>query len=67
MITDDGAVLTETIFARLGIGPMYVEAILNIDYTLVQDTTLFIALAYVLINIIIDILYVDADPRIKYE
>jgi ABC-type dipeptide/oligopeptide/nickel transport system permease component len=62
-----GAVLTETIFARLGIGRMYVEAILNKDYTLVQGTTLFLAFAYVLINIMTDILYVYADPRIKYE
>jgi peptide/nickel transport system permease protein len=62
-----GAVLTETIFARLGLGRMYVEAILNKDYTLVQGTTLFLALAYVLINIGTDILYVYADPRIKYD
>lgn len=62
-----GAVLTETIFARLGIGRMYVEAILNKDYTLVQGTTLFLALAYVLINIIIDLLYAYADPRIRYD
>jgi ABC-type dipeptide/oligopeptide/nickel transport system permease component len=62
-----GAVLTETIFARLGIGRMYVEGILNKDYTLVQGTTLFLASAYVLINILTDILYVYADPRIKYD
>jgi ABC-type dipeptide/oligopeptide/nickel transport system permease component len=62
-----GAVLTETIFARLGIGRMYVEAILNKDYTLVQGTTLFLALAYVTINIIIDLLYAYADPRIRYD
>lgn len=62
-----GAVLTETIFARLGIGRMYVEAILNKDYTLVQGTTLFLALAYVIINIIIDLLYAYADPRIRYD
>jgi ABC-type dipeptide/oligopeptide/nickel transport system permease component len=62
-----GAVLTETIFARLGIGRMYVEAILNKDYTLVQGTTLFLALAYVLINIVTDVLYVYVDPRIKYD
>jgi ABC-type dipeptide/oligopeptide/nickel transport system permease component len=62
-----GAVLTETIFARLGIGRMYVEAILNKDFTLVQGATLFIALAYALINIVIDVLYVYIDPRIRYE
>jgi ABC-type dipeptide/oligopeptide/nickel transport system permease component len=62
-----GAVLTETIFSRIGIGRMYIEAILNKDYTLVQGATLFLALAYVLINIGIDVLYAYVDPRIKYE
>ena len=62
-----GAVLTETIFARLGIGQMYVEAVLQKDFTLVQGTTLFIALSYVLINILIDILYMVVDPRIRYD
>ena len=62
-----GAVLTETIFARLGIGEMYVEAVLQKDFTLVQGTTLLIALSYVLINIFIDLLYVVVDPRIRYD
>jgi ABC-type dipeptide/oligopeptide/nickel transport system permease component len=62
-----GAVLTETIFARLGLGRMYVEGILNKDFTLVQGTTLFIALAYVFINIAIDLIYGYVDPRIHYD
>lgn len=62
-----GAVITETIFARLGIGRMYVEGILNKDFTLVQGTTLFIALAYVIINIGIDLVYGYVDPRIHYD
>lgn len=62
-----GAVLTETIFARLGIGKMYVEAVLNKDFTLVQGTTLFIAVAYVFINILIDVIYMYVDPRIRYD
>jgi ABC-type dipeptide/oligopeptide/nickel transport system permease component len=62
-----GAVLTETIFARLGLGRMYAEAVLNKDFTLVQGTTLFIAIIYVVINILIDVLYVYIDPRIKYD
>lgn len=61
-----GAVLTETIFARLGIGQMYVEAVLQKDFTLVQGTTLFIALIYVMVNIIVDIIYAIVDPRIRY-
>jgi len=62
-----GAVLTETIFSRLGLGRMYVDAILHKDYTLVQGATLFIAIAYVIINIAIDLIYVYVDPRIKYD
>lgn len=62
-----GAVITETIFARLGLGRMYVEAVQNKDFTLVQGTTLFIALAYVLINIMIDLIYTYVDPRIRYD
>ena len=62
-----GAVITETIFARLGIGKMYVDAVLNKDFTLVQGTTLFIAIIYVFINIAVDIFYVYVDPRIKYD
>ena len=61
-----GAVITETIFARLGIGQLYVEAVLQKDFTLVQGTTLFIALFYVLVNIIVDLIYAFIDPRIRY-
>lgn len=62
-----GAVLTESIFSRLGVGRMYIEGILNKDFTLVQGATLFIAISYVIINIAIDLVYVYIDPRIKYE
>lgn len=61
-----GAVLTETIFARLGIGRMYVDGILNKDFTLVQGTTLFIATGYIFINIVVDVIYAYIDPRITY-
>lgn len=62
-----GAVLTETIFARLGIGRLYAEGVLNKDFTIVQGTTLFIATAYVLINIGIDVIYGIIDPRIRHR
>ncbi len=61
-----GAVITETIFARLGIGQKYVEAVLQKDFTMVQGTTLFIALMYVFVNIVVDIIYAFIDPRIRY-
>ncbi len=62
-----GSVITETIFARLGVGHMYFEAIQRKDYTLVQGTSLFIAVAYVLINIVVDMLYAVVDPRVRYD
>jgi len=61
-----GAVITETIFARLGLGQKYVEAVLQKDFTMVQGTTLFIASMYVLGNIVVDVVYGFIDPRIRY-
>jgi peptide/nickel transport system permease protein/oligopeptide transport system permease protein len=62
-----GSVIVETIFSRLGVGRLYVDGILNKDYTLVQGMSLFIALAYVMINLVVDILYAYIDPRIRYQ
>ena len=62
-----GAVITETIFSRLGIGRLYVEAILKKDFTMVQGITLIIALAYVLINLLVDISYPLIDPQVRYD
>jgi peptide/nickel transport system permease protein len=62
-----GAVLTETIFSRLGLGKLYVDSILNKDITMIQGVTLFIALSYTLINILVDVSYSYLDPRIRYE
>ena len=60
-----GAVVVETVFARQGLGRMVIQAIMKKDYPLVQGTLLFIAIAYVLINLIIDWLYSFLDPRIS--
>lgn len=62
-----GAVLTETIFTRMGLGKLYVDSIMNKDLPMVQGITLIIALAYILINIVVDISYSYLDPRIRYE
>jgi ABC-type dipeptide/oligopeptide/nickel transport system permease component len=61
-----GAVVTETIFSRPGVGRLAVDAILSRDFPLVQGTVLFGAIAYVLVNLLIDILYTFVDPRIRY-
>ena len=60
-----GAVVVETVFARQGLGRMVIQAIMKKDYPLVQGTLLFIAVAYVLINLIIHWLYSFLDPRIS--
>ncbi len=62
-----GAVITETIFARRGIGKLYVDALLKKDFTTVQALTMLIAVGYVLINILVDMSYAVLDPRIRYE
>lgn len=62
-----GAVITETIFARRGIGNLYVQSILNKDFPTVQALTLLIAIVYVLINLVVDMSYALVDPRIRYE
>lgn len=62
-----GAVITETVFARPGVGKLLVDAILNKDFPLVQGAVLFIALVYVLVNLAVDVSYAYFDPRIRFE
>jgi peptide/nickel transport system permease protein len=62
-----GAVIVETVFSRQGIGRLAVNAIVAKDYTIVQGVVLFVAAAYVLVNLAIDLLYVVLDPRIRYS
>jgi peptide/nickel transport system permease protein len=62
-----GSVVTETVFAWPGVGQMLVQAINNRDYPLVQAAIIFIAIAFVFINLIVDILYAFIDPRIEYD
>lgn len=60
-----GAVLTETIFSLAGIGRILVEGITARDYTLVQGFTLIVAVSFVGINLLVDVLYGYLDPRIR--
>jgi peptide/nickel transport system permease protein len=62
-----GAVVTETIFSRPGIGRLAVEAILSRDFPVVQGTVLVAASVYVLVNLAVDISYAVIDPRIRYR
>ena len=60
-----GAVVTETVFSRPGLGRLVVSAILWKDYPLVQGIVLFMATAYVLVNLLVDLLAAWLDPRIR--
>jgi len=62
-----GAVLTETVFAWPGVGTLMVQGILARDFPLVQGCVLVVALSFVLINLIVDLLYAWLDPRIRYQ
>lgn len=62
-----GAILTETIFSWPGIGKWIYEGILQRDYPVVQGGVVFVALVFVLVNLIVDISYAFLDPRIQYK
>jgi len=60
-----GAVIVETVFSRPGLGRLVVGGILAKDFPLVQGAVLFVAVAYVLINVLVDVAYAFVDPRIR--
>jgi peptide/nickel transport system permease protein len=60
-----GTVITETVFSLPGIGRLVVESVLRRDYPVIQGIILVIALAYMLVNLIIDLCYTFLDPRIR--
>ena len=60
-----GAVVTEVVFAWPGLGTLMVESIQRRDYPVVQGCVLLISLSYVLVNLLTDLAYVRADPRIR--
>lgn len=62
-----GAILTESIFSWPGMGTMIVSAIDNRDYALIQGTVLFIAVIFVIVNLIVDIIYTIINPKVNYE
>jgi peptide/nickel transport system permease protein len=61
-----GAILTESVFGIPGIGRLSFDAIQRGDLATIQGTTLFLALAVVIMNLIVDILYAFLDPRVRY-
>jgi peptide/nickel transport system permease protein len=62
-----GAVVAETIFSLPGVGRLFINAVADRDYTMVQAILLFIALVVTLVNLIVDLAYGVLDPRIRYS
>jgi ABC-type dipeptide/oligopeptide/nickel transport system permease component len=62
-----GAVIVESVFARQGLGRYTVNAINARDFPQIQGTVLVVAIAYLLVNLLVDVLYAALDPRIKYR
>jgi peptide/nickel transport system permease protein len=61
-----GAVVTETVFAINGIGRLTVDAILARDYAVVQGCVVFIASAFVFVNLLVDLSYAVLNPKLRY-
>lgn len=61
-----GAIVTETVFGLPGVGNLIVSAVLRRDYPVIQGALLVVAGLYVLINFLIDMLYLLVDPRVRY-
>jgi peptide/nickel transport system permease protein len=62
-----GAVLTETVFARPGLGRLLVDSIAARDIIVVQTTIMLLSTFFVLVNLGVDLLYVSLDPRIRFR
>jgi peptide/nickel transport system permease protein len=62
-----GTVIVETLFAIPGLGQLIVQAVFNRDYLILQGALLFVAVAYVVINMLIDLLYLVLDPRVRRD
>jgi peptide/nickel transport system permease protein len=62
-----GLVVTEQVFNLNGIGMLFVQSVSRNDFTLIQALVMLVAAAYVVINLVVDLLYAVFDPRIRYH
>jgi peptide/nickel transport system permease protein len=62
-----GAVVTETVFARPGLGKLVVDAIYSRDYPTVQGAIMVFAMGILVVNLLVDLSYAIVDPRIRYS
>jgi peptide/nickel transport system permease protein len=60
-----GAVIVEQIFALPGVGRLTLEAITQRDYALVEGAVLFVALNFMVLNLLVDLAYAGLDPRVR--
>ncbi len=60
-----GTIIVEQVFARPGVGRLLMEAVLARDYNVVQGCVLTIAVGYVLVHLVVDLLYARVDPRVR--
>lgn len=60
-----GSILTESVFSIPGVGRLAVDAIKARDYPIVQGAVVYIAISYVFINLLVDMLYAWVDPRLR--
>jgi peptide/nickel transport system permease protein len=60
-----GAIVTETVFTIPGMGRLVVQSIARRDYPVIQGAIIAIAMTYVLVNLVVDVLYVYIDPRVR--
>jgi len=62
-----GVILTETVFSLPGLGRLSIQSVINRDFPIIRGVVLFMALIFVLANLIVDLSYGFFDPRIRYE
>ena len=62
-----GLVVTEQVFNLNGIGKLFVQSVSRNDFTLIQGMVMVLAVFYMLVNLVVDMLYAVLDPRIRYR
>jgi peptide/nickel transport system permease protein len=62
-----GAVIIETIFNLQGVGLFFINSIFVRDYPVIQGMVLFLAIVFMLMNLLVDLSYAFLDPRIRYS
>jgi peptide/nickel transport system permease protein len=63
----NGAVIVETVFGWPGVGKLMIDAVVQRDFPVVQASIMVTAIAIFLMNVLIDLLYVALDPRIRHQ